>query len=82
MGPWMMGGWGGGWGAADPLWSIASLIFWLLLLGGIALLVVWGFRQVGPAGPAGRRPLDILRERYARGELTHEQYDQTRRDLE
>ena len=35
-----------------------------------------------PASDAGGdRALDILRERYARGELTEEQYDRMRREL-
>jgi putative membrane protein len=76
----MMGGWG--WGAAGLASGIVTLFFWLLIIGGIVLLVIWGFRQGGPTGPVGRRPLDIVKERCARGELTHEQYAQMRRDLE
>jgi putative membrane protein len=80
MGPgMMMGGWGA---AANPWWGMAMLAFWALIMGGVVLLVVWGIRQVGPVGDARRGPLDILKERYARGELTREQYEQMRRDLE
>jgi uncharacterized membrane protein len=35
----------------------------------------------GTAGASGERALDILGERYARGELTSEQYEQMRGDL-
>lgn len=35
----------------------------------------------GEGGERGERALDILGERYARGELTREQYEQMRRDL-
>ncbi|MBI3079925.1 MAG: SHOCT domain-containing protein, partial [candidate division NC10 bacterium] len=31
---------------------------------------------------AGGRALDILKERYAKGELTREQFEAMRRDLE
>ncbi len=82
MGPGMMGGWG--WGGASPLWGVGMFVFWALIIGGVVLLVSWGIRQAGP-GPgesAGRRPLDILKERYARGELNREQYEQMRRELE
>ncbi len=78
MGPGMMGGW---W-ASNPGWGVAMLVFWVLLIAGVVLLVVWGIRQAGPGALAHRRPLDILKERYARGELTREQYEQMRRDLE
>lgn len=80
MGPWMMGGWGG---TVSPWWVALSFIFSLLVLAGIGLLVVWAVRQVG-AGGGGRsaRALEVLQERYARGEITREQYEQMRRDLE
>ena len=34
------------------------------------------------SGPPSRRPLDIVKERYARGEITREQYEQMRKDFE
>jgi putative membrane protein len=82
----MMGGMGGmmgwGWGpAGNPSWSMLSLFFWLVVLAGLALLVAWAFRQAGPGKDVSRRPLEILKERYARGEITREQYEQIRRDL-
>ncbi|TAK32663.1 MAG: SHOCT domain-containing protein [Chloroflexota bacterium] len=62
------------------------LLFWVLIIGGIVWLVVWLIQQVRPAaagpGASGTSALDILRERYARGEITREQYDQMRRDLD
>jgi|DewCreStandDraft_1066081.scaffolds.fasta_scaffold00013_106 putative membrane protein len=79
MGPGMMGGW---WAGANPWWAILGVAFWLLMLAGITLLVVWAIRQVGPDQAGSRRALEILKERYARGEITREQYEQIRRDLE
>lgn len=83
MGPWMMGQplFGGFWW----MWIMMAL-FWILIVGGIAWLVVQLTRQGETAGmgprPRGRRPLDILRERYARGEISRDEYEQMRRDLE
>lgn len=83
MGPGMMG-WGGF--GFNPLWWVLMLLFWVLIIGGIVVLLIWLFRQAQPAGigpgRAVNRPLDILRERYARGEITREQYEEMRRDLE
>lgn len=79
MGPGIMGPWGA---AASSWWSVAMLAFWALMLVGIAVLVIWAVRQMGPGEAAGRRPLEILKERYARGELTREHYEQMRHDLE
>jgi putative membrane protein len=84
MGPGMMGYYGRF--GYSPWMGIVMLLFWVLVIGGIAWLVVWLVRQGPPghagAGPSGARPLDILRERYARGEITREQYEEMRRELE
>ncbi|HEX2987027.1 MAG TPA: SHOCT domain-containing protein [Chloroflexota bacterium] len=78
--PEMMYGYGFGW------WGILMMLFWVLIIGGGILLFVWLFRQVQPAGggagPVPRQPIEILRERYARGEITREQFEQMRHDLE
>jgi putative membrane protein len=82
MGPGMMG-WGGY--GFSPLGWIAMLLFWALIIGGIVLLAVWFFREATPAtmGPsAPSQPLDILNERYARGEITREQYEEMRHTIE
>jgi putative membrane protein len=65
------------------------VFFPLLFLVAIVLLIVWavgGFRRRGdtptnsePAGSQGA--LDILKARYARGEITKEQYDEMKRTL-
>lgn len=90
----MMGGYGpyggmmGGYGAQDvglyPLGAVLSLVFWGLIIGGVALLVVWLVRNTGRASggtPSGDAALEILKTRYARGEITKEQFDTIRRDL-
>jgi putative membrane protein len=81
MGPGMMG-----WGGFSPWWGVLMMLFWLLVIAGIVLLVIWLFRQGTPAaaGPGGSsaRALDILRERYARGEISRDEYEQMRRDIE
>jgi putative membrane protein len=60
-----------------------------LLLVGIVLLAVWLLRggwlaEVTSARdrPSGERALDVLGERYARGELSDEQYEAMRRVLQ
>lgn len=66
---WHMGDWGGGW---MWLWGMVMMI-------GFVVLIVWlvGAGR-GSAGPARREPADrareILAERYARGELSTEEY--------
>jgi putative membrane protein len=50
-------------------------LFWGVILGGIALLVVGLARQ--GAQPAGRSesPLEILKRRYASGEVDREEFE-------
>jgi putative membrane protein len=73
MGWWML--WGG----------LMMLLFW----GAIIALVVWavqslGHREEAPGQPSAprRTPLDIARERYARGDISREEFEQIKRDLE
>lgn len=87
MGPGMMGGYGWGTGGSGLMdwWGIGMMVFWVALLVGLGALVV-RLLQGGSAaasGPTGSvsRAEDILKERYARGELTREQYEQMRQDL-
>lgn len=67
--------WGPGFG-----W-IFMILFWVVIILGIVALAKWLFSGSIGGGP-GRGPLDILKERYARGEITREQYEQMRRDLQ
>ena len=71
MGDW---NWGGGWWIIMP---IMMVLFW----GGIIAVAVWGIRQFAGGRDGGRSPLDIARERYARGEITAEEFEKLRRDL-
>jgi putative membrane protein len=70
--------WGPGFG-----W-IFMVLFWVLIILGIVALGRWLFSGRGGAGAGGpeKGPLDIVKERYARGEITREQYEQMRRDLQ
>ena len=60
-----------------------GLIFILVLIGAVAYAAGWRpqFNQTGPA-PSSQTPLEILKARYARGEIDREEYEQMRRDLE
>ena len=59
------------------------LIIPLLLIGAVAIALGWRpqFNQAGPA-QTSQTPLEILNERYARGEVSREEYEQIQRDLE
>ena len=81
QGPW---GWhygmmGGGWGM---LFMIIFMILFLgLIIGGIILLV----RFIFPSSLSGVKPsqdaLEILKQRYARGEIEKEEFEAKKKDI-
>jgi putative membrane protein len=78
----MMGGYGGY--GFNPIGMIFSFVFWALIIGGVVLLVVWLARNTGRTAlgtSGGESPLEILKARYAKGEITKEQFDAIKRDL-
>ncbi len=69
----MMGGYG-----------LIGLLINLLLIVGFAILVVWAVRRFterGGQSSGSQSARDILQARYARGEITREQYQQMMNDL-
>ena len=70
------GWWGPGFG-----WIFMILIWFLIILGVVAL-VKWLFGSPSGSISRERTPLDILQERYARGEIDRDEYEEKRRDLE
>ncbi|MCI4318149.1 MAG: SHOCT domain-containing protein [Thermoplasmata archaeon] len=83
-GPGFMVGWGWGW-----VWGIFWLIIFLWIIGWLIRGAMWTggawgyhasrhYRRYNGWDPASQ----ILRERYARGELNRDQFDQMMRDLE
>ena len=73
------------WGVHEGMgwWMIWGGMFMVLFWGAVIALIVWLVQQASAASrsPAGKPPLDIARERYARGEINKEEFDQLRRDL-
>ena len=68
------------WGAGGLVMMVLMLLFWVLVIAGLVIGIRW-FMSQGRAAPPDTA-LSILRERYARGEITREQFEATRRDLE
>jgi putative membrane protein len=78
-------GWGmmGGFGFPFMGMGLGMILFWVLIIGGIVWLVQSLARGTGTRSipPPGESPFDILRSRYARGEITKEQFEGMKRDL-
>lgn len=80
----MMGG--GGmmtFGGMGLLGGLIGLIFNLAILIGIVVLIVWAVKRFssGNLSTGVQTPREILQTRYARGEITRDQYQQMLSDL-
>jgi len=81
MWPNMMGGLFGGWGIVG---MILMFVFWALIITGIILLIVWIVRRVSyPGRDLSRtdKAMEILKERYARGEINKEDFEKMKKDI-
>jgi len=87
----MGGGYGGGTGVIGGL---LMLVFWVAIIVGVILLVLWLVRQTtggqiyGSAthyttgeSTKGESALDIIRSRYARGEIDKAEFEEKKKDL-
>ena len=79
-GPWGMHPMWGLWG----IWGLGIMLFmflfWALVITAIVLGIRWLVRQGRPEG--GDSALEILRQRYARGEINREEFEAKRKDLQ
>ncbi len=78
----MMGNWGG-WGWFWPFHFIIPLLFLALIIAAVVWLarsaMDWGDR---PSRLERRPPgLDVLEERYARGEINRDEFLEKKRDI-
>ncbi len=77
-------GWGmhpmwGMWG----IWGIGMMLMMLVFWGVVITGIVFGIRWLVSQGHGSRSDtaLDILRQRYARGEINKEEFEAKKRDL-
>ena len=80
MGPSMMGAWGMGWFG----W-IFMIIFWGLIIVGLVFLIKWLVHGTGGRSESWNRrssnAIEILKERYARGEIDKQEFEEKKKDL-
>ncbi len=68
---WMDGFWGGG---------FMMIFWWTLIIISIVALGKWIFNR-GTTPTKEESPLEILKRRYAKGEITKEEFDNLKKDI-
>jgi putative membrane protein len=84
MGPGMMGpgmmnwGYGMGWG-----WMIIMAVFWISVIVGIIFLIRWVVLSANKDRGLKHEEtaLDILKKRYAKGEINKDEFEEKKKDL-
>jgi putative membrane protein len=74
----------GGWDHLMGYWYYGGFM-WLILLIALGVAVYFILRTgklKGPDSSPAETPLDILKKRYAKGEINKDEYEQKKKDLE
>ncbi|MBU0587699.1 MAG: SHOCT domain-containing protein [Gammaproteobacteria bacterium] len=74
----MPGGFGFGFG------GLFMILWWVIIIVGILALVRWMSKSSGSdrsASSTSKSAMDILKERYARGEIDAQEYQKIKREL-
>ncbi len=80
------GGWGPGsmgWGMMGWFGPIMMLAFWAVIIIAVIFFIRWlvASSKGGNAPRSEDSPLEILKKRYARGEINKEEFEEKRKDL-
>ena len=62
--------------------ALLMWIIFLILIGLVIYLVVQGARSKTSESSFRETPMDILKKRYAKGEITKEEFEKMKKDLE
>lgn len=69
-----------GWMPMMGLGLLFMVLFWAFVIAGVIYLVRWLMGQGLASRPESS--LDILKKRYARGEISKQEFEDMRRDLQ
>lgn len=75
---WRMHGWCSGfWFGGFFMWLILLIIF------GVMIYLLFQMKKSRrPEGPTAETPIEILKKRYAKGEITRDEFAKMKKDLE
>ncbi len=64
-------------------WMVFGGVWMVIFWGGLIALIVWGISKLTRHDNSVQKkyPLDIAKERYARGEISKEEFEQIKKEL-
>lgn len=65
------------WGAG----ILHMVLYWGVIIAAVVLLVKWLASNGSGSTDGAETPLEILKKRYARGEIGKEEFEQRKRDI-
>ena len=57
------------------------IVIWIIVIAGIVLLINWLIKQNQPPKTNEKSAMDILKERYAKGEIDQGEFEAKKKDL-
>lgn len=76
MGPGMMGSFGWWW-----FMPIFMILFWVLIIWAVVAVLSGGSSSRTESSNGSESPLEVLKKRYARGEISKQEYQEKKREL-
>jgi len=72
-----------GFGGFGVFGMIFSFVIFIAIAIGVIFLIIWLVKRTGysASNDTSSRSIEVLKERYAKGELTKEQYENMKKDL-
>lgn len=65
----------------DGWWRILALVMFVVFWGAVIGLAVWAFSRIVGSRKVEKSPMDIGKERLARGEISSEEFERIKQQL-
>lgn len=69
------------WGDMGWTGGIFMAAWWVIIIVGVILLIKWIANPGRISDKAGQSALEILKERYARGEINKKEFEDKKKDI-